>query len=172
MLLILLLLIPLMGVFFIFGVSSTHMFLDFFTSVSLCFNLFYSFAYHLIYTLNAIPIDETAIGTLIVSIANLANERGEQLIGIANAAEDEIRDNFVANGLRPGESLQPYATNLANYLDQLRNRNGHSEIPENFLTPGDTAFIKHIIPDAVLDYNPKRHLGNTVNVRRFFKNLR
>ncbi len=175
MLLILLLLIPLMGVFLIFGfydASLTHIFLESISSVSLFFKLFYSFFYHLIYTLNTIAMGENGIGTFTDSMANFANERGEQLIGIANAAEAEVRDNFVANGLRQGETLQPYATNLAHYLERLRIRNGHSQLPEKFLTPGNSAFVKHILHDAVLNYNPQRHSGNTVNVARYLKNLR
>nr|GFA09195.1 hypothetical protein [Tanacetum cinerariifolium] len=103
---------------------------------------------------------ENGIGTFTDSMANFANERGEQLIGIANAAEAEVRDNFVANGLRQGETLQPYATNLAHYLERLRIRNGHSQLPEKFLTPGNSAFVKHILHDAVLNYNPQRHSEN------------
>ena len=71
----------------------------------------------------------------------LGNQRRDAVM----KSEAAIRDHVTANGIREYQILQPYASNSANRLEYLHDREEHKELPSEYLTAGDAAFVKTLV---------------------------
>jgi hypothetical protein len=88
--------------------------------------------------------------------------------GVADAPQATARNNVIANGYDPAVSQQPYASNLANKMDELRD--GDLQLPRGLLE-ADKNYVRTMSHHCWNNYNPNIHYQNSSTMRRFLRNL-
>lgn len=183
MLLILLLLIPLIGIFFLAGemdgffIELLVYLLTLIKSLAmLAHDLDWNYDY--MYSedfFSSSSLDEEydmfwndAFDFLSDNGVHFIDERIVFIDGVASPADAVIRDNTIANGYDPAISHQPYGRNLASKLE--RERNGSSQLPQN-LVPADARFINTMCSHCWANYDANKHYKNSITMRNFLKNL-